>query len=223
MFARCCGWFSACPPAPPGHGFQLRLGLLGSPYPSKCLRLPVRCVQVPEGGREGKRLLVSQSREKCGAGAMVTSTRLQRKTGLGPQPLCVLGLGARFGAFTILLVPGVGCSDRTHALAECPQAPALDRATGAGTRSPLLHPRLGTKAEKTGTATVAPLNAPCPRPASSPGVTSSPGTSPRSCPWAAHAPGGPRRERGSWQLCLLLSASPSRYLSVTFVLGQLSG
>lgn len=28
---------------------------------------------------------------------------------------------------------------------------------------------------------------------------------------------------GSWQLCLLLSASPSRYLSVTFVLGQLSG
>lgn len=36
--------------------------------------------------------------------------------------------------------------------------------------------------------------------------------------------GSPRRKaRSSWQLCLLLSAWPSRYLLVTFVLGQLSG
>lgn len=209
------------PPAPSGHGFQLRLGFLGSPCSS--LWFPVRCAQVPEGGREGKRLLVPWSREKCGDGAVVTSTRLQGKMGLGPQPLCLLGLGEKFGVSTLLLGPGVGCSDRTHALAQCPHAVTLDRATSSGTRSPLLHPQLGTEAEKTGMDTVAPLNAPCPCPASSPGVTSSPGTSPRGCPRAAHAPGGPRRERGCGQLCLLLSASPSRYLSVTFVLGQLSG
>lgn len=196
------------PPTPSGHGFQLRLGFLGSPYSS--LWFPVRCVRMPEGGREGKRLLVPWNRAKCGDGAVVTSTRLQGK----------LGLGEKFGVSTILLGPGVGgCSDRTHALAQCPQAVALGRAT----RSLLSHPQLGTKAEKTVTTTVAPLNARCPCPASSPAVTSSPGTSPRGCPQAAHAPGGPRRERGRGQLCLLLSASPSRYLSVTFVLGQLSG